>query len=102
MTDRVSFIKSITGINYPDMIVKFFDHFLALKEIVDNSGSVSISSKQLSDQDRISFNIRFSDPSGVEKAAQDITQRPVLNIYDRQISVAMEVLSKNEIQIILQ
>jgi hypothetical protein len=102
MTDRVNFIQSIDGIEYPEMIVKFFDHFLALKEIVDNSGSVSISHEQISNPDCISFNIHFTGQKDINQAINEISQRSVIYIYNRPISVSMEVLSEKEIKIIMK
>lgn len=102
MTDRVNFIQSINGIEYPEMIVKFFDHFLALKEIVDSSGSVSISHEQISNPDCISFNIHFTDHNGIDRASREIGQRSVIYIYNRPISVSMEVLSEKEIKIVMK
>lgn len=102
MTDRVNFIQSIDGIEYPEMIVKFFDHFLALKEIVDNSGSVSISHEQISNPDCISFNIHFTGQKDINQAINEINQRSVIYIYNRPISVSMEVLSEKEIKIIMK
>lgn len=102
MTDRVNFIQSIDGIEYPEMIVKFFDHFLALKEIVDNSGSVSISHEQISNPDCISFNIHFTGQKDINQAINEISQRSVIYIYNRPISVSTEVLSEKEIKIIMK
>ena len=33
--DRIAFIESISGINYPEMLVHFFDQFIALKKLVE-------------------------------------------------------------------
>jgi hypothetical protein len=30
MIDRVNFLESVQGIQYPDMLANFFDHFIAL------------------------------------------------------------------------
>lgn len=97
MIDRVSFIESVSGIQYPEMIVKFFDHFLALKEIVEESGSVAVNPVQ--DPDSISFNITFSDSKSKNNALQHINQGSVIDIYNRPISVNLEVISEKEIRI---
>ena len=40
--NRIQFFDSISGIQYPKMIVDFFDHFIALKQIVEDKGSVTV------------------------------------------------------------
>ena len=37
MIDRVNFLESVQGIQYPDMLANFFDHFIALKALVSVS-----------------------------------------------------------------
>ena len=56
--DRISFFNKISGIDYPEMIVHFFDHFLALKQIVEDYGFVQTLSH---DNESITFKISFSD-----------------------------------------
>ena len=38
MRSRLEFFESISDIEYPLMLVKFFDHFIALKELVQDYG----------------------------------------------------------------
>lgn len=84
--DRIQFFESISGIDYPYMLVDFFDHFLALKQIVENSGKVIIP-QQISN-DRISFNIEFSNKKAKESALNLINNcTSMVMIYDRPIYI---------------
>ena len=56
MTSRVQFLESVSGIQYPEMIVDFFDHFVALKQIVQDSGKVEVLNF---DKNSICFSIKF-------------------------------------------
>ena len=40
--DRIAFLESISGIEYPEMIVEFFDQFIALKYLVEDYGQISV------------------------------------------------------------
>ena len=54
--NRIQFFDSISGIQYPKMIVDFFDHFIALKQIVEDKGSVTVDNNNDSS---IEFSIIF-------------------------------------------
>ena len=54
--DRINFFGSVSGIEYPEMIVNFFDHFIALKQIVEDSGTITVLN---SDDKSISFSIEL-------------------------------------------
>jgi hypothetical protein len=99
--NRVSFISSIDGIAYPRMIVDFFDHFLALKQIIEDTGEkINISSKT----DRsISFEIDFNNNLSLINAMHTISCliNGVINIYNRPISVFPEVLTDKKLRITL-
>ena len=45
MVNRIKFFESVNGIQYPDMIIKFFDHFLALRYLVEDKGIIDINHK---------------------------------------------------------
>lgn len=83
--DRIAFFDSITGINYPDMMVRFFDHFIALKQLVEDSGSVQVLD---STESSIKFSIIFKNNTDLENALNYIKNNSVVNIYNRPISVS--------------
>ena len=60
--DRVSFIESVSGIQYPEIIVNFFDHFMVLRQIVQDSGSVSVVKNT---ENSILFLVEFKDPESM-------------------------------------
>lgn len=84
--DRVQFFESISGINYPHMLVDFFDHFLALKLIVENSGKVIVP-QQENINNHIIFDIEFSDSKAKETAVNIINSNGSVIIYDRPIYI---------------
>ena len=94
--DRLAFLDSISGIEYPNMIVEFFDHFIALKQIVEDYGTVNEKSES-----SISFNIKFKSNKYKEKALMNIHTNSII-IYGRPISINMEELSETEIKFILK
>ena len=96
--DRLAFFDSISGIEYPNMIVEFFDHFIALKGIVENYGTISVNEK---DNNAISFNIVFKDNTYKNKALENI-HTDVIFIYGRPISIKVDELSETEIMFTLQ
>lgn len=97
--DRVSFLEAVDGINYPKMIVDFFDHFIALKQIVDDSGKVRV----LSNQDNvIVFTVEFYAPNDFNNALNIINSLGgSIVIYGRVISIQIEVLADMHIKIAL-
>ena len=100
MMDRVNFLESVSGILYPGMIVDFFDHFIALKQIVEEYGKVNVLDV---DNNIISFSITFANLSSLQTALQVInTCNAVIVIYGRPISVQVEVLTDSEVKIKLQ
>lgn len=98
--DRVNFLESVSGIEYPGMIVDFFDHFIALKQIVEEYGKINVLGVS---NNIISFAIRFNDISLLQIALNTIAVcNSVIVIYGRPISVQVEVLTDSEIRIRLQ
>ena len=84
--DRVQFFESISGIQYPYMLVEFFDHFLALKQIVENSGKVIVPHQI--DNNKISFDIEFSNEKAKENAINLINNcTSMVMIYERPIYI---------------
>ena len=84
--NRIEFFDSISGINYPNMLVNFFDHFLALKEIIiENSGIISVID-QMSDTNII-FNIEFSNKEAKESVIDLINNKQFIVIYERPIYI---------------
>lgn len=83
--NRIEFFDSISGIQYPQMLVDFFDHFLALKTIVENSGTISV--PQQTNEGRISFNIEFSNQKAKESALNIINNNSMVMIYERPIYI---------------
>lgn len=95
--DRVQFFDSINGIQYPDMMAGFFDHFIALKELVEDSGKISV---DCNTENLIVFCIEFPNQSICNQALANV--KSTIIIYNRPISVGIEVLTKTKIKIILQ
>ena len=99
MVDRVKFFESVNGIQHPDMMISFFDHFLALKSLVEDQGLIDV---EYNDNDSIAFDVEFKDSTNVTKALSYITSTPRVLIYGRLISVRVNILTDKKIQIILQ
>ena len=98
--DRVNFIESVSGIKYPRMIVDFFDHFIALKQIVEDSGKINVTN---CDNTSITFSIIFSSPDSKDLALHTINSLGGnIAIYGRPILIHVEVLTDSEIKINLQ
>ena len=95
MIDRLQFIEGINGIKYPQMLVDFFDHFIALKEIVQDSGKVT---DENNNESSIIFRIDFKSDKAQQKALQYIINGQVI-IYNRPIYVNAEPLSESDFAI---
>lgn len=95
--NRVNFIESVSGIKYPEMIVTFFDHFIALKQLVEDSGTVQVLN---SSNDSISFSIIFQTMDMKNVALNTIQScGNTIIIYGRYITIRVEELSENSIKI---
>lgn len=100
MVNRIDFINSISDINYPGMLADFFDQFIALKHIVEDSGKVSVLS---SDEKSIMFNIDFKDQSDRDKALANVNVNGgTIFIYNRPISIITSIISDTTLQFVLQ
>lgn len=98
--NRVDFIESVSGIKYPEMIVDFFDHFIALKQIVEDNGKVNVIN---SDNNQITFSILFSSYEDKTLALSVINSLGgYIAIYGRPISIFVDVLTDLEIKISLK
>lgn len=93
--DRINFIENVSGIHYPEMIVDFFDHFVALKQLVEDSGTVRVLN---STNNSISFSIEFKN-SDIKTAAVNVINslNGTIIIYNRPISIAIEITSEDTI-----
>lgn len=98
MVDRITFFNSISGINYPEMMVEFFDHFIALKKLVEDHGKVTVSD---SSDKSISFITQFDNTNFINEALSNV-QSGVIVIYNRPITVQVEPISELEIKFVLQ
>ena len=96
--DRLSFFKNINGISYPEMLVDFFDHFIALKQVVnDNNCIVNIVS---SNKDGINFDVQFKDSKYLHKTLDEIARNGnTVVIYNRTMTIHIEVLTDTDLKI---
>ena len=90
-------MESISGIEYPEMIVEFFDQFLALKYLVEDYGQISVEEKSANG---ISFIIKFSDSKYKDKALSNVQTNTVI-IYGKPISINLDIISDTEIKFTL-
>lgn len=97
--DRVSFLDAVSGINYPDMLLTFFDHFITLKELIEDSGKVNVNN---SSENMIQFDIDFNSKDKRDIALYQIESASgVIITYQRPIHVSSNVLSDTKIEIML-
>ena len=96
--DRIAFLESISGIEYPEMIVEFFDQFIALKYLVEDYGQISVQEKSING---ISFVIKFTDIQYRDKALSNVQTNTVI-IYGKPISINLDIISETEIKFTLQ
>jgi hypothetical protein len=81
------------------MIVDFFDHFIALKQLVEDSGKVRVLSEE---NNMIIFTIEFYAPDDFNKALSNINSLGgTIVIYGRAITIGVEVLADMHIKIAL-
>lgn len=98
--NRVDFLKSVSGINYPEMIINFFDQFIALKQLVEDSGTINVLD---STQNSISFSISFKNENDKNLAVQAIQSLGgTIVIYERIITITMIPTDNYSIKITLQ
>lgn len=97
--NRVIFFESISGISWPKMLVDFFDHFIALKNIVEDTGKITVINNTDSN---ITFDIIFNNLDCKNNALNLINSLDgVINIYGRQIQVFAETQSDINLRISL-
>ena len=95
--DRVQFIGSVNGIQYPEMIVNFFDHFVALKQLVQDNGMIQVSQ---SNESSITFSINFANAMIKDQALESILmQQGVIVIYERPIRISVKILTDLSLEI---
>jgi hypothetical protein len=98
MVNRLEFFDSISGIQYPRMIVDFFDHFIALKQLVEDTGRITVYD---SADGCIRFSIVFAN-SDIKNQALVNIQPGVIIIYNRPINVSFRNISDTELIIELR
>lgn len=96
--DRLVFLDSISGIKYPEMLVQFFDQFIALKHIIEDYGRITV--EPTDDTNSISFMVNFSDPTVRDMALSNTA--PIVVIYGRSIAVHTDIVSDNQLRFILK
>lgn len=96
--DRVSFFKNINGISYPEMLVDFFDHFIALKQILNaNHCIVNVIAHQ---KDSIEFDVQVKDNNTLHHILDEIAKNGnVIVIYNRTMTIHVEVLTDIDLKI---
>ena len=97
--DRVSFLDAVSGIHYPDMLLTFFDHFITLKELIEDSGKVNVNN---SANDMIEFDVEFNSPAKQKMALQQINESGgIVIMYQRVIHINCNVLADTKLKIML-
>lgn len=97
--DRIAFFNSISGIDYPYMLVNYYDQFLALKELVTGCSTINVLS---SDNAGITFNIVFGEPRFKDQTLSIINKFPGrILIYGKFVPVIIDNLTDIEITLTL-
>lgn len=97
--DRVSFFKNINGISYPEMLVDFFDHFIALKQLIDTNNCL-ISIIKLYDTTGIEFDVQFRSHDQLMRTLNDISKNGnVIIIYNKTMTIHVEIISDIDLKI---
>ena len=97
MVNRITFINSVSGINYPEMIVDFFDHFIALKQLVEDSGSVNVLK---SENNSISFQVNFISKEYKDQMINLVNSLGgSIIIYGRPIGISLINISDISVQV---
>jgi len=90
--NRLDFFDSIQGIIYPEMLVQHYDQFLALKSIVPDFNSISVTNYT---EAGLSFNITYKD-SASKNYTLGMLMNPVV-IYGRPISV--QIINSKDLEL---
>lgn len=97
--DRMQFFNHINGITYPELLVDFFDHFVALQQLV-KTNSCTVTVLNTYDNKVIEFNVQFKSAGHLQKVLQDISMNGnVIVIYGRTMSIHIEVLTDFDLKI---
>lgn len=88
MKNRLEYFDSISGITDPRLVVIFYDHFLALYNLLGYRDNLSISVDNYSDR-MIRFSVLFSTAKDKKEILTQIQSGSML-IYGRQISIIVE------------
>ena len=96
--DRITFFNSISGIDYPEMLVKFYDQFLALKDLVYGANFINVTSN--TQDDYITFSIVFSEARFKEQTLSIIYNNRIL-VYGKPITINIDSLTDTELIITL-
>ena len=100
MIDRVNFLESGSGIKYPEMLVTFFDHFIALKQIVEDDGTVNVINDT---PNTLTFSVKFKNKTMRDNALNAINStNGIVMIYQRPIVVDVKFPTDSELIINLQ
>lgn len=95
--NRVNFIESVSGINYPEMIVNFFDHFIALKQLIEGSGKINVIN---SGNNFINFSVEFDTKENRDNMIRMIDSvGGSITIYGRSINITLNILNENSVEI---
>ena len=97
--DRLTFFNSVSGITDPGLVIKFYDNFIALKLLLNNStGSPSVDSYNNSS---IKFSVSFQTARD-KKETLSMIQSGTIIIYGNPISVFVEDISTRQLNITLK
>lgn len=95
--NRIEFFDSVSGIDYPDMIVHFFDHFIALKQLVEDNGKIYVTDCT---DDKIGFEICFNNTISKDSALAMINSLGgTIVIYNRPINVTIDSVTECSVKI---
>lgn len=99
MVDRITFLESVNDIDYPKMLISFFDHFIALKQIVEETAA-DIEVIDAVDNSYIKFSCEFNDTNLKNQAINIVNSNgSAIIIYGRPLCIDIEELSETKISI---
>lgn len=98
--DRITFFNSISGIDYPKMLVKFYDQFLALKELVIEPSLVNVISNL--EDEHITFSIKFTNKNDIQYTLSILNSYNLINVYGKMITVNIDSLTDTELILTLK